>query len=57
MHCCSHSLNLALVSASNLTSVRNMYACVRNVLDFINSSPKTRPMFQATVAFKCGEAK
>ena len=55
IHCCSHSLNLALIAASKLLPVRNMYGSVQSVVDFLNRSAKRRAVFQAAVSFKCPE--
>ena len=56
IHCCSHSLNLALVKTSKLTAVRNMYGCFQSVVDFLNSSGKRRALFMAAVKFKCPQS-
>ena len=53
VHCSSHSLNLALVTACRQAPIRNMYGVVRNTVDFITSSPKRKAVFQAAVSFKC----
>ena len=55
-HCGSHSLNLALVSASKQRSVSKMYATVREVVDFIYASPKRRALFDAAIKHACPES-
>ena len=57
LHCCSHSLNLALVSASKLREVANMYGKVKEVVTFINASAKRNALFKAAVEYKCPAAR
>lgn len=40
VHCCSHSLNLALCHSCNLQSVRNCVGTVKSVISFFKCSPK-----------------
>ena len=56
-HCSSHSLNLALVSASKMADVRKMYDVVRSVASFVDGSPKRCALLQAAVQHKCPESK
>lgn len=57
VHCLSHSLNLALVSASKLRQVANMYGTVKETVTFVNGSAKRSALFKAAVRHKCPEAK
>lgn len=40
VHCCSHSINLALCHSCNLQSVRNCVGTVKSVISFLKNSPK-----------------
>ena len=57
VHCSSHCLNLALVTASKQPAIRNMHGTLRDTVTFINASPKRRALFDAAVRHVCPETK
>ncbi len=48
-HCASHRLNLAVGSACQLQTVRNMKGRVKTVADFFNNSPKRQGLLEEQI--------
>ncbi|GBM24514.1 Zinc finger MYM-type protein 1 [Araneus ventricosus] len=46
VHCSSHSLNLALMHASNVSAIRNCLGTVKSVIKFLNKSAKRMDNFR-----------
>ena len=55
VHCASHSLNLAVSSASNISAIRNCLGTIESVYNFFNS-PKRQAILQETIAEVLPEA-
>lgn len=57
MHCAAHKLNLAIVNACSLPSVRNMMGIVGSVTVFVRESAKRLELFKQAILKKNPEAK
>lgn len=49
VHCSSHSLNLALMHASNVSAIRNCLGTVKSVIKFLKNSAKRMDIFRGKV--------
>ncbi|GBO39560.1 hypothetical protein AVEN_21457-1 [Araneus ventricosus] len=49
VHCSSHSLNLALMHASNVPAIRNCLGTVKSVIKFLKKSAKRMDIFRGKV--------
>lgn len=49
VHCASHRLNLAVASACQLQTIRNMMGTVKTVADFFNNSPKRQGLLEEQI--------
>ncbi|XP_068122100.1 52 kDa repressor of the inhibitor of the protein kinase-like [Hyperolius riggenbachi] len=56
-HCCSHVLNLAIMSASSLPIVRNMFGLIDRVHTFFDSHPKRQTALEAAIMTECPVAQ
>ncbi|XP_075037461.1 52 kDa repressor of the inhibitor of the protein kinase-like [Mixophyes fleayi] len=56
-HCCSHVLNLAIMAASQIPMVRNMFGLVDRVYIFFDSHPKRQNSLDAAITSECPEAR
>lgn len=50
VHCCSHSLNLALCHSCKLQSVRNCVGTVKSIITFLKGSPKRMGILRKKIA-------
>lgn len=57
MHCAAHKLNLAIVKACSLSSVRNMMGVVSNITNFVRESAKRLEIMKRSILEKHPEAK
>ena len=53
VHRASHCLNLVLNRSCEVIPIRNTFAVVVDVINFINDSPKRRAFFQANLTTLC----
>lgn len=49
VHCSSHSLNLALMHASNIPAIRNCLGTVKSVIKFLKNSAKRMDIFREKI--------